>query len=260
MPRKRYVVLPSFLTPHEQVDLTNEVIQCHLKTSDSFQAVHATASIRINLGISCGESVHQSLPLALHLARRAFAMARAALVMPVPNNSDDNNYDDTDGDDDAVLQRLASSTNGSLLTGLALLYGPSAKMTPHFDSPTQPNQRHEWLVMFTIGNAVDFICNDDILTLVSGDALVMDSMAVLHGVRGIRQEYDDGGGGGGGDCNSNGPTVSLPLEGSRLGVLLWQARSSPTTRDSSHTTADAVEECIDGVHMLFQQDLDNDDE
>ena len=103
-PPKRYLVLPSFLTHQEQIDLKEEVIQCHLKSSDSFQAAHATASIRIQLGISCGASVHHALPLASQYARRAFASAR-----------------ETFPDDDPVLTLLASS---SPLTGLGLTVRP----------------------------------------------------------------------------------------------------------------------------------------
>ena len=224
-PLKRYLVLPSFLTHHAQIDLKEEVLQCHFKSTDSFQAAHATASIRIHLGISCGASVDHTLPLASQYARRAFATARETFPC----------------DDDAVLQLLATS---SPLTGLALLYGPNAKMTPHFDSPTQPGQRHEWLVMFTVGKAVDFMCHNEIITLTSGDALVMDSMAVLHGVTAIRQD----------DC-----TVSLPVEGSRLGVLLWQARQATTSKcEPRNITADT--DCMQGVNFLFQHDNSDDDD
>lgn len=39
--------------------------------------------------------------------------------------------------------------------------------------------------MATIGSTVSFRCNDDVLELKLGNVLVMDSMAVLHGVEGV---------------------------------------------------------------------------
>jgi hypothetical protein len=85
--------------------------------------------------------------------------------------------------------------------------------------------------MFTIGNAVDFICNHEILTLYGGDALVMDSMAVLHGVKGIRQDDndndhdhdDDGGGGGdsgGSRCSCSRSRSFVALGGITAGSLI----------------------------------------
>ncbi|KAI2510147.1 hypothetical protein MHU86_4314 [Fragilaria crotonensis] len=71
------------------------------------------------------------------------------------------------------------------------------------------NLLHEWLVMMTVGKAVAFVCNDEIITLSSGDVLVMDAMAVLHGVQSILRD----------DCD-----IELPLQGSRLGVPIVQAR------------------------------------
>lgn len=112
-------------------------------------------------------------------------------------------------------------------------------MSPHYDSPTQPGQGQEWLAMLTVGKSVDFVCNNDVITLTSGDALVMDSMAVLHGVKGIVQ-----------DNNS----IELPVKGSRLGVLLWQARSV------ANVFINGDNDDVDGVNMLFQDDSDDDDD
>lgn len=229
-PPERYVVLRSFLSRQEQEDLKEEAIQCHRqKSSDpTFQAVHTTASIPLNLGITCGSSVESQLPLASQLARRAFAHASCHAFPEEP-----------------LLRLLSSSSSSSSqhcsLTGLALLYGPNAKMSPHFDSPTQPGQRHEWLVMMTVGKAVAFVCNDKIITLSSGDVLVMDAMAVLHGVQSILPD----------DCD-----IELPLQGSRLGVLLWQARQVDPVERSTRGQDDTV----DGMHMLYYHDDDSSDD
>ena len=71
------------------------------------------------------------------------------------------------------------------LTGLALLYGPSGSMPPHFDSPTQPGRAEEWLTMFRVGCDVLFRLGDEVLIVGDGDAVVMDSMSVLHGVESV---------------------------------------------------------------------------
>lgn len=222
---ERYLVLRSFLTRQEQEELKEEVIQTHLENSLSplFQAVHATASIPLNLGIPCGADVENQLPFASQLSRRAFDHAWHTFP-------------------EEQSLRILSSPDCCPLTGLALLYGPKANMSPHFDSPTQPGQRHEWLVMMTVGKAVEFICNDNRITLSSGDVLVMDSMAVLHGVQGIIPD----------DC-----TIELPLQGSRLGVLLWQARRVDPREVRAHEEQEEDGDHVDGIQMLYQHDDDS---
>ena len=94
--------------------------------------------------------------------------------------------------------------------------------------------------MMTVGNPVDFVCNDQVLTLQSGDALVMDSMAVLHGVKAI--------------LPISGETArhKLPIEGSRLGVLLWQGKSIVGETSASIPTLEG------GLENLFGDDEDSD--
>jgi hypothetical protein len=76
----------------------------------------------MELGISCGQSVQPMLPLAVQLARRAFATAaavRRVRTVPYNDDHDKNNEDDDDDDNDAaILHHLASPT--CPLTGLAL--------------------------------------------------------------------------------------------------------------------------------------------
>lgn len=87
-------------------------------------------------------------------------------------------------------------------------------MSPHYDSPTQKNQDSEWLCMFSMGHTIRFRCNDEILQVRSGDALVMDSMRVFHGVQSVdgRDGHID-------------DEFGFPIPGARLGVLLWKAAS-----------------------------------
>jgi hypothetical protein len=118
-------------------------------------------------------------------------------------------------------------------------------MKPHYDSPTQPNQREEWLIMFTLGNDVLFQLDDRQLCLSSGDALVMDSMNVLHGVVSILppklEEVD--------------PAVTLGLSPrTRLGILLWQSSPPRETIDENKTpTNDETSDILNPLlHSLFE--------
>ena len=95
----------------------------------------STSSLKFRLGIDCGESLEGCLPLATELSRKAFL--RASEQMGGCKTLDDLGAD-------------------APLTGLVLLYGPKGSMSPHYDSPTQPGQRQEWLAMMTVGNPVDF--------------------------------------------------------------------------------------------------------
>jgi hypothetical protein len=194
---KKYAVLTSFLTMQEQRQLVSDALTCHAQHSLSgtvWTGVGtSTASFPLKLGIGCGGDLSRTLPFAVDLARRAFASSS-----------------------------MHHNVKDCTLTGLSLLYGPNATMNAHCDSPTQPQQREEWLVMMTVGNSVRFRCNDELLLLHSGDALVMDSMAVLHGVQEIVV------------CDPDmAPILGLPVPGSRLGVLLWQG-SSPMNASASN--------------------------
>ena len=199
---KKYAVLTSFLTMQEQRQLVSDALTCHSQHSSSDTTVWtgvgaSTASFPLKLGIGCGGDLSQTLPFAVDLARRAFSSSS------MPHNVED-----------------------CTLTGLSLLYGPNAAMNAHCDSPTQRQQREEWLVMMTLGNSVQFRCNDELLLLHSGDALIMDSMAVLHGVQEIVVCHPD-----------MAPILGLPVPGSRLGVLLWQGLS-PTDASASNMCKD----------------------
>ena len=223
MANQRHVVLRGFLTETEQQELVKESIACHVRNEDKATdwdgVATSTSSLKFRLGIDCGESLEGCLPLATELSRKAFL--RASEQMGGCKTLDDLGAD-------------------APLTGLVLLYGPKGSMSPHYDSPTQPGQRQEWLAMMTVGNPVDFVCNDQVLTLQSGDALVMDSMAVLHGVKAI--------------LPISGETArhKLPIEGSRLGVLLWQGKSIVGETSASIPTLEG------GLENLFGDDEDSD--
>ena len=185
------------------------------------------------------------------------------------------------------------------LTGIALLYGPSAKMVAHYDSPTQPGRRREWIASVTVGSSVRFRlgnetavlaharpamrcrtstkylviaafrwmfmhyferCGPNILISGSGnawsrrhgDALVMDSMATLHGVEAVLAPRE-------GERDSA-AEVGLP-PGSRLGVLLWTAAAEKETPSARGRTGrhDGEEEevSLSGLN-LFGDDDDDD--
>jgi hypothetical protein len=117
---------------------------------------------------------------------------------------------------DASARTLQLVVQGPL-SGLSLLYGVGASMPSHYDSPTRPGQREEWLAMITLGNSVVFRCNSEVLTLHSGDVLVMDSMAVLHGVERIIPDASE---------NPIRPRIGLLNIQARLGILFWQGKET----------------------------------
>ena len=291
---KRYVHLPYFLCETEQMDLAQSALQCHsyhsiqtkrtsvpiskkevptihndstqcsitdtsnhtsvLKKLKYDEIKESKSSLKLNLGLDeCGGDLYKTLPLSVEFARKAFREAglyyKSNDVFEVAESLF------------KLAGELPSSTSTSTstssisLTGLGLLYGPNAIMSAHYDSSTQPGQREEWLVMFTIGSDVLFRCNDVVLTLTSGDALVMDSMSVLHGVEGIRKKTRH--------IATNNKQFSfnnetdmalhygLPVEGSRLGILLWQGRAERmNVKDKGDSYDDNIS--MEALSDLFQ--------
>ena len=135
------------------------------------------------------------------------------------------------------------------LTGIALLYGPRSRMVAHYDSPTQPGRRREWLFMITAGNSIRFQLGDQIEELKSGDALIMDSMATLHGVVEVLSSDD----------SHIDPAEQLGLpSGSRLGVLLWTAKTDhiPAKVSRQDLTLAAEEVNDELLGKLFQDEGD----
>ena len=221
---QRYILFRGFLSPHEQLELAKEVLDCHdtfHKNNPPFDWTHldeSTASQKLSLGISCGASLESTLPLAVQVSRRLFSMTATRINIPTTTN----------------------------LTGLALLYGPKGTMLPHYDAPTQPGQQEEWLCMMTMGANVDFVLDDVVVTMQSGDCLVMDSMAIQHGVKCIapstiiHQNQD---------AELSIRNI-LPVKGSRLGILLWQGRTVlPVPKDSHQLEAQ-----IEGMDSLFGEE------
>ena len=208
--RDRFVVYRQQVTVEDQRQIVNEVIQSHNEFSrgNNYHQKEWTlllgsskTSIKLEMGVGCGDDLSQVLTKAACVAREAFRRAASE-----------------DFPDDKPL--LTLSDTRTALSGVVLAYGLNGSMPPHYDSPTQPGQREEWLAMITVGQSVDFPCNNDNLKLESGDVLVMDSMAILHGVDGILS-----------DARYNLNDVGLPCQ-CRVGVLFWQGRIKDT-RDSS---------------------------
>jgi hypothetical protein len=232
---KKFFVFRNFVGSEDrQRRLVNETLQCHAHNeatkgghdvSTMWQSIGTSkTSLNLNLGIPCGGDLTHVLPDAALLARQAFLQAS----METTN---------------ATTKTLQSLAQGPL-SGLALLYGVEASMPSHYDSPTQPNQREEWLVMMTLGNTVVFRCDNEIISLHSGDALVMDSMAVLHGVDRIVPDHSD---------HPICSVINLPDLQVRLGILFWQGRDEPKQK------APLLSE--EGIHFvgmdgLFDEEID----
>mmetsp|Transcript_7753 Transcript_7753/g.11452 ORF Transcript_7753/g.11452 Transcript_7753/m.11452 type:complete len:292 (+) Transcript_7753:56-931(+) len=228
---KRYVILRGFLTNEEQRQLVRSTLDCHRSNCSNNTTKHTdqhfiissnnnnngvdewsslttdTSSISLKLGLAyTGAPMNSDMDPAVSFSRRLFAEASR-------HYSDAGNCELGD-----AIARLSSPDECSL-TGIALLYGPNGRMLAHYDAPTQKGRRDEWLVGFSVGADTMFRCNDEVVLLESGDALVMDSMAVLHGVEGIVV--------GGQASSAVEDPHGLPFPGSRLGVLLWQAAEAP---------------------------------
>jgi len=137
-------------------------------------------------------------------------------------------------------------------------------------------------VMFSVGAPILFRCDDVVLTIDSGDALVMDSMKVLHGVEGVLATViptQEGGVNGNQWCKSSSSCSSsnllLPVHGSRLGVLLWHAAEKGRSINNNRSRAVSKNEielgcsktatiqgecpfasddvCLDGIDNLFPE-------
>lgn len=228
----KFVVFRSFVDEKGTIDrchcLVKEALNCHhTYCSDGddealLSAKNSKTSIKLELGILCGGDLSAILPLSVDVARRAY---QQAANLPQFSGLQTNHH-------------LLSLSAGPL-SGICLLYGLNASMSPHYDSPTQMDQREEWLVMITLGNSALFRCNHDIIELNSGDVLVMDSMAVLHGVEGIVEDTTE---------KSTCSKLELPFAQSRLGILFWKGRD---TINIAALPFDQ-EDIVDGINELFE--------
>jgi hypothetical protein len=116
-------------------------------------------------------------------------------------------------------------------------------MNAHHDSPTQPGQREEWLVLMTVGLPVLFRLNKSVERLISGDVLVMDSMATLHGVEEILSD----------DSGIDFPALGLQRP-ARLGVLLREGRQESATHGRNDNQRSIDDDMVEGIQGLFGAD------
>jgi len=198
---------------------------------DKFDFSSAAASCKINLNLPYANAPFgDSLSSIPPLAQKAFRLASKADM------------------GNTFLDDLSRSN----LTGLSLLYAKTSNMPPHYDSPTQPGNTSEWLVMFNLGASIHFRCDDSILEVKNGDAVVMDAMQVFHGVEGVL------------DSNISTLEVSKIIglhdvcANGRLGVLLWKAQNS----DVKSQTVDSVDSVMDNggaFQNMFANSSDEDE-
>jgi hypothetical protein len=229
-------ILRQFLNHEEQARVVREIQNAHYSNHSTAQndwpaldledLSTSRSSIKLPTGVTgCGGDITAHWPYCTAVTRRVFSM----LAMEWSSSSA---YSATDRQ---IWQCL--SQPDTPLTGLALLYGPQASMSPHYDSPTQPGQRSEWLVMITVGLNVNFRLQEQVHQLHSGDVVVLDSMRVLHGVESIAATGQD-----------QNEALGLP-PACRLGVLLWQGKSPVTVSDPEEM--DVAD--FSGMDALFQE-------
>ena len=235
--KEKYFVFRSFVNHVETQSLiASEALKCHSRNEeksgntkaqgiDTHHVSSSKKSMKLNLGISCGGDLRSILPNAAIVARKAFHQASSIAKSA------------------STATSLHIISNGPL-SGLSLLYGVNAAMLPHCDSPTQPGQREEWLCMMSLGNTMIFRCDDETITIQSGDVIVMDAMATLHGVE--RVLPDD-------DVPPMCSRIGFPIPQVRLGILFWQGRLKPESNDEVGAN-DVVD--LEGSIGLFHNDDD----
>jgi hypothetical protein len=128
---------------------------------------------------------------------------------------------------EAPLQDKA--TESTVYTSIGLLYGPAAFMSEHTDSPTFVGKSHEWLVCFSIGNTIVYQLDGVEVNVQSGDCLVMNSMAVLHGVKGVL---------------AHSSPEQCPLQDARLGLLLWELQDTSDLVLGNSSSEDLDLDCM----------------
>ena len=95
------------------------------------------------------------------------------------------------------------------LDGVALLYGINAMMLQHTDSLSRPHiTNEEWTFTVNIGCDICFTLNGKKIIAHSGDIIIMDSRAVMHGVDEIIENT----------CPKD-----IPLKNARFGVVIWES-------------------------------------
>lgn len=280
----RYLHFPQFLSIEEQKKLASATLQLHSQNEelapsnkndddpprereptaewDGLKTSRRSKALNLHLH-HCGASLHNNLPIAVQYAHKVFERAiNLYMESGDPRTSQYAEEISTlvggrrhhplqKGEDDADVGKISRQIEGKeALTGLALMYGQEASMPPHYDSPTQKNQKSEWLCMFSMGHAIRFRCNDEILQVRSGDALVMDSMSVFHGVQSVDGQ----------DCCID-DEFDFPIPGARLGVLLWKAVSDDYAVDGTvihEKENDLSMVDMEGLSSLFPDSDDSD--
>lgn len=145
--------------------------------------------------------------------------------------------------EDGTLDLAGLDRDRPFLTALGWLYGPQSSMVAHHDTPTFPGSKDEWLVSFNAGLTMNFEADGEPLPLASGDVVVMDTLAVKHGVLGILPGTAPA------ECS---------LQDARLGLLLWSSYNpDPKARATLAADEGAAAE---GLSNLFPDSSDDDDD
>ncbi len=110
-------------------------------------------------------------------------------------------------------------------------------MPAHVDAPAYPGCKSNYIIGLTFGLSINFQLGSHNIVLNSGDALVFDGMALLHGVDGVIADTS--------------PLVNLA--DSRLGIMLWERRMRPKVEVAISKHNDS-EIDTDDLALFFNED------
>lgn len=223
MERPRWIVFPGMLTTRGQRRIA-DCLALRIRAAREKGCVN-TSKTALGLDMQPANQPACTEPLLVDLAQFVFEQACKVTAYL--------------GDGAKALQHKRHTW-----TALGWLYGPCSTMKPHFDSPTFEASEHEWLVSFNVGLSLEFSADDQVLVLQSGDVLLMDTLAVKHGVKRVIPGTAPP------DC---------PLKDARLGIMLWESYNPDLGERKS--IAQSAETAVEGLQGLFlDSDSDNDEE
>ncbi|GBG29197.1 Hypothetical Protein FCC1311_054192 [Hondaea fermentalgiana] len=252
--RPLWVLLPGHLDEHA-MDALLESVDTRVAAARETQAGRLLGESLRAVGLEM-QAISQpvcKLPLLVKFAHTAFAAATNACKIAYAARHG------AEQQKNSIVAELSSDVNAArdldldldmsgldrereTLTSLGWLYGPKSSMVAHHDTPTFAGSQDEWLVSFNAGLTMIFEADGEELPLSHGDVVVMDTLAVKHGVRRIIPDSAPS------HCS---------LQDARLGLLLWSS-FNPDVEARAALAADEMA-AAEGVSGLFPSDSEDDE-